>query len=205
MAARHRRSNAPWSATRCWQVESPRVPHISPLRAGPAQRVLCPAKLDSRGIDNCKQSFLRRCTGIPMRAVAHLMAMSCEQSQLPDYREARHPSRIYTGSRSDRGWAVVVLDSALPTSDDNPRVVDPRVARGVVDYCECFQWGDDSAGSRQLAVALLLDVTGDAATAVCWHERFAQTYVSKLGATWTVPEIDVALWLYCFENSRPGA
>ena len=140
-----------------------------------------------------------------MRPVAHLTAMSREQSQLPDYREARHPSRIYTGSKTDSGWAVVVLDSALPYCDTNPRAVDPRVSREVVDCCECFQWGDDSVGSRQLAVALLLDVTGDADAALRWHERFALTYVSKLGATWTVPEIDVALWLYCFENARPGA
>jgi hypothetical protein len=57
----------------------------------------------------------------------------------------------------------------------------------------------------QLAIALLHDVSGDADTALRWYERFAETYVRELPATWTVPELDIALWLYCFQNARPGA
>ncbi|MBN1152459.1 MAG: hypothetical protein JXA58_04545 [Dehalococcoidia bacterium] len=69
---------------------------------------------------------------------------------------------------------------------------------------ERFAWGCAGADSLQLAVALLLDVSGDEDTALRWCERFAQTYVGRLPAVWTVPEIDIALWLYCYENARPG-
>jgi len=124
---------------------------------------------------------------------------------MPDFRDARHPSRVYAGSCVDGRWMVSVLDSAVPAGNDNPRTLDPIVSRQVVDCCEGFHWGDESDGARQLAVALLMDVTGDVATTLRWHERFAQTYVSKLSDAWTVPEIDIALWLYCFQNARPGA
>jgi hypothetical protein len=125
--------------------------------------------------------------------------------RLPDYREARHPTRVYSGSRVEGRWVVTVFDSALPKEDDNPRALEESLSRSVKDCCPAFQWGDDSPGARQLAIALLLDVSGDAGIAMLWHERFAQTYVSQLGSTWTVPEIDIALCLYCFDNARPGS
>lgn len=131
--------------------------------------------------------------------------MARRSPQLPDFREARHPSRVYSGSCPDGRWVVSVVDSAVPEGEGNPRTLDEAVSRGVNDCCETFRWGNDSPGARQVAIALLLDVSGDAATALQWHERFAQTYVSQLGSTWMVPEIDIALWLYCFQNARPGS
>ncbi len=147
----------------------------------------------------------RQCKLAPGRAVWHTLAMDHAASQTPDYRDARHPTRVYSGSIADGLRVVTVLDSAIATGADNPRTLDAPVSRAVKDCCCTFDWGQESPGARQVAVALLLDVSGDAATAVRWHERFAQTYVSKLGPSWTVPEIDIALWLYCFDNARPGS
>ena len=74
-----------------------------------------------------------------------------------------------------------------------------------MDCAAEFGWGDTGDGARQLALALLLDVSGDACTALKWFELFTEKYVRCLAPDWTVPELDIALWLHCFENARPGA
>lgn len=123
---------------------------------------------------------------------------------MPDYRQARRPSRVYRGERLCGEATVTVFDSALPQSDGNPRVLSVGPSQHVRQLSSCFDWGSEDAGSLQLAVALLLDVTGDHGTASRWCERFAATYVAKLSADWTVPEVDIAFWLYCYQNSESG-
>lgn len=137
--------------------------------------------------------------------VAHCWGMASLGSQRPDFRQARHPSRVYSGSRDGGAFRVSVLDSALPQCESNPCLLLADESRTVRDCCTSFRWGDESEGSLQLAVALLLDVTGEADTARQWHECFAQKYVANLGQTWTVPELDIALWLHCYQNARPGS
>ena len=128
-----------------------------------------------------------------------------EHTNLPDFRDARCPSKVYSGTCVDGVFLVTVLDSALPRSEENPRVLAPDVSRALKDCSRAFCWAREGEGSVQLALALLLDVTGEAETALAWHESFTEKYVMNLKAEWTVPEIDIALWLYCFENSRPGS
>ena len=79
------------------------------------------------------------------------------------------------------------------------------VSQAIKDCCAHFDWGNVDAGALQLALALLNDVSGDEDTALRWYEHFARTYVRELPTTWTVPEVDIAFWLYCFQNARPGA
>lgn len=138
--------------------------------------------------------------------MAHYSAMSeaCD-SRSPDFRQARHPSKVYRGVCENGEYLVTVYDSSLPEGDNNPRVLPPDEARHVRDCCDRFQWGSVESGALQLAIALLLDVNGDTATALCWYEHFAATFVRELPAAWIVSELDVALWLHCFQNARPGA
>lgn len=133
------------------------------------------------------------------------MDESAAHQDKPDFRKARHPTRVYSGVRRPEGCVVHVRDSAYPETEDNPYVLDPGDSRAVVDYCERFDWGTTESDALQLAVALLLDVTGEPEKALLWAELFAEKYVNNLPADWTVPEIDIDLWLYCFENARPGA
>ncbi|MBN1857450.1 MAG: hypothetical protein JW846_10925 [Dehalococcoidia bacterium] len=127
-----------------------------------------------------------------------------EQTGLPDFRNARRPSKVYSGACVDGVFTVTVLDSALPHSEENPRMLVPDSSRALKDCSGAFCWAREDEGSLQLALALLLDVTGETETALEWHEMFCRKYVQELSDTWTVPEIDIALWLYCFENSRPA-
>ncbi len=124
---------------------------------------------------------------------------------LPDFRQARHPTRVYSGVHEDTEPVIHVFDSSLPESESNPRRLLPDASRGVQDYCDHFSWGTVDAGASQLAVALLLNVSEDMATASKWHQQFLHKYVRQLPATWTVPELDIALWLHCFENAPPDA
>ena len=127
-----------------------------------------------------------------------------ERSDLPDFRDARRPTKVYSGTCVDGVFTVTVLDSALPCSEENPRMLLADASRAVKDCSGVFCWAREDDGCLQLALALLLDVTDTAETALEWHELFSRKYVQELDETWTVPEIDIALWLYCFENSRPA-
>ena len=131
--------------------------------------------------------------------------MSHSESQRPDFRKARHPSRVYSGSCDEGAFLVSVLDSALPQDGKNPSSLLVDESRSVEDCCDSFRWGDESKGSRQLAIALLLDVTGEPDTAREWCEFFTEKYVANLGQAWSVPELDIALWLHCYQNARPGS
>jgi hypothetical protein len=124
---------------------------------------------------------------------------------MPDFRQARHPSRVFRGSCDDGECVVTVFDSALPENKDNPRMLSAAASRRIADYAAGFAWGEVTPGALQLAIALLLDVGGDAEVARKWHERFASTFVSALPASWCVSELDIALCLYCFDNARPGS
>ena len=122
-----------------------------------------------------------------------------------DYLQARRPSRVYRGFSAEGVRVVTVFDSALPEGDDNPRSLSIAASQTVRRASACFGWGTEDAHALQLAIALLLDVSSDRGTALRWCERFAATYVARLPDTWTVPEVDIALWLYCYENAGPGA
>jgi len=139
------------------------------------------------------------------KGMANLQDMSHLESQRPDFRNARHPSRMYSGACDGGKFTVSVLDSALPQDETNPRPLAISESRKVQDCCESYHWGDESNGARQLAVALLLDVTGDPDSAKQWFEFFACRYVANLGQSWNVPELDIALWLHCYQNARPGS
>jgi hypothetical protein len=123
----------------------------------------------------------------------------------PDFRQARRPTRIYSGARTEEGCVVRVTDTAQPVGERGFHILDPEVSRQVADYCAVFDWGRSTSAGKQLALALLLDVTGEPDRAMRWCELFAERYVGNLSPEWTVPELDIELWLYCFENARPGA
>ncbi len=60
-----------------------------------------------------------------------------------------------------------------------------------------FSWGYNGSGPAQLALALLLDVTGDAAMAAHWYQRFKSSFIAKLPVHggWTITSEGVEAWL----------
>jgi len=112
---------------------------------------------------------------------------------------------VYHGEHRSQGDVVTVFDSALPRCEGNPRALSLQAAHAVRQVSPCFGWGVEDENSLQLAIALLIDVSGDPDVALRWCEAFASTYVARLPQIWTVPEIDIALWLYCYDNARGDA
>ena len=58
-----------------------------------------------------------------------------------------------------------------------------------------FQWGYYGFGPAQLALAILLDATGDPALSVQWHQSFKVQYVATWGDQWEISRAEVLAWL----------
>lgn len=141
------------------------------------------------------------------RVVSHLSAVtdSRNSGRAPDYRDARCPSRVYHGERGSGECVVTVFDTTSADREGYCHFLSIVESLAVRRVSSCFGWGSGDADSQQLAIALLLDVTKDPETTLRWYERFAETYVRRLGDEWTVPEVDIAFWLYGYENAEPDS
>lgn len=58
-----------------------------------------------------------------------------------------------------------------------------------------FQWGYGGSGPAQLALAILLDATGDSEKAVQWHQSFKTQFVSRWEDEWTMTRSKVLEWV----------
>ena len=58
-----------------------------------------------------------------------------------------------------------------------------------------FNWGYGGSGPAQLALALLLDVTGNGEVAVQHHQEFKWDIVARWRGDWTITSEEIELWL----------
>ena len=58
-----------------------------------------------------------------------------------------------------------------------------------------FQWGYGGSGPAQLALALLLDVTGDPDLSANLHQRFKMEYVAGWGEYWEFSTEGIQAWV----------
>jgi hypothetical protein len=66
-----------------------------------------------------------------------------------------------------------------------------------------FEWGYAGSGPAQLALALLLDATGNVATARECHQQFKREIVGKLDRDcWMLTETDILGWLALEQQLR---
>lgn len=103
--------------------------------------------------------------------------------------EASIRHKVYHGVRTDAGCMVNVelnghwweLNPAYHLRNHSPTG---------------FQWGYGGSGPAQLALALLLDVTGDPETALQYYQRFKGEVVShQRSDEWRLSEGAVAYWV----------
>jgi hypothetical protein len=64
-----------------------------------------------------------------------------------------------------------------------------------------FNWGYRGSGPSQLALALLLDVTGDEYNSETFYQEFKDEFVSRWGDTWEANEDQIKFW---FEEKKKG-
>ena len=80
------------------------------------------------------------------------------------------------------------IDGIVVTVDDQP--LDQRFDIHTYDD-KGFEWSYIGSAPRQLALAILAEHTGDAATARQHVEAFTQTIVANLDNEWTLTSQDV--------------
>ncbi len=65
-----------------------------------------------------------------------------------------------------------------------------------------FNWGYGGSGPAQLALALLLDATGDEELAVRGHQDYKQDVISGLPDSWVITRAEIFVWLAKYELGR---
>ena len=106
----------------------------------------------------------------------------------PTAPKTAHVALLYHGMRLSNGAVSVTAGG---------RELDPAPSRRIRAYAPftMFGWGAADGGS-QLALALLLDATGDAELALAHHERFRLQHVAQWDEeVWTISRAEIVEWL----------
>jgi hypothetical protein len=112
--------------------------------------------------------------------------------------------KVYQGVRtkSDWDWAGALGGVVSVTVDGKP--LSPKLSQLIRNHSpDGFNWGYAGSGPAQLALAILLDVTGDADLAAGHFQAFKRQFVGGWGERWEVTEAQVREWLAA-EPTRNG-
>lgn len=74
-----------------------------------------------------------------------------------------------------------------------PLDIGPSLA--VYNHTSGFAWGYGGSGPAQLALALLLDATGDKEKSLQYHQRFKERFVATWRAVWRINSCHIIDWL----------
>lgn len=95
-----------------------------------------------------------------------------------------------------RGLAQGECGGQLVTKDDD--ILSPVPSQKVYKHSpDGFQWGYGGSGPAQLALALLLDVTGDPAVSLGHHQNFKWQFVARWpqGKDWVITDEEIRAWM----------
>lgn len=93
---------------------------------------------------------------------------------------------VYSGKQTKRGLTVKA----------GKKTLSPKQSLKICKHSPGgFGWGYMGSGPAQLALALLLDATGDQSTAFNFYQKFKAVVVAKWGDTWSISKSDIRLWL----------
>ncbi len=105
------------------------------------------------------------------------------------YLEAR-----YWGKKTIRGGAQSVYKQLLP--DGETTELSPTASLKLRDHSpDGFQWGYTGSGPSQLALAILLDVTGNPELSLDHYYDFKLDMVAFWGEEWSITTCQVLEWL----------
>ena len=93
-----------------------------------------------------------------------------------------------------RGYRYQEEGNLVVTKDREP--LDPKPSQKLYNHSpDSFQWGYGGSGPAQLALALLLDVTGDPQQAVALHQTFKRQFVAAWGDKWEITDVAIKHWV----------
>ena len=92
------------------------------------------------------------------------------------------------GTGSDTNVSVVI--------DGVRETLDPVPSQKLSNHSpDGFSWGYRGSGPAQLALAILLDATGNPHLSLDHCQRFKDVFVSSWDEDWTITQADVLRWL----------
>ncbi len=77
-------------------------------------------------------------------------------------------------------------------------VLDPGPSQKIANHSPTgFQWGYSGSGPAQLALAVLLNYTGDPTLALRRHQDFKWEVITRMpqGRSWELTDAEIQLWL----------
>ena len=79
---------------------------------------------------------------------------------------------------------------------DKDTILDPGWSQKVWNHSpDGFQWGYEGSGPAQLALAILLDVTGDKERSIRLHQDFKRDKIATLGDSFILTIDEIHDWL----------
>ena len=101
-------------------------------------------------------------------------------------------SRVATGKNQTQVMAIV-------WEAGQPRLLDPKPSQQLHNHSPSgFEWGYGGSGPAQLALAMLLDFSGDEELALNYYQAFKSQFIASLSqeeTRWTITGSDIAAWL----------
>lgn len=105
-----------------------------------------------------------------------------------------HPETRYWGKRISECGHQPVYKQLLP--DGETTQLSPKASQRLRNHSpDGFQWGRNGAGPAQLALALLLDVTGNPELTQAHYQNFKVDKVASWGEEWEVTSREILEWL----------
>lgn len=108
--------------------------------------------------------------------------------------------KTYNGCRVvPNGDAFVTVETAEQGPDGRwpiLRELLPAASQKLHNHSpDGFQWGYCGSGPAQLALALLLDASGDASASLDWYQEFKREFVAGWGERWSITDVAILEWL----------
>lgn len=104
--------------------------------------------------------------------------------------EKTYPETRYSGKRVSAGGGQPVYKQLLP--DGKRTELSPAASLLLRDHSpDGFQWGYGGSGPAQLALALLLDVTGNPALVQDHYQDFKFEVVASWGEEWKITSQEI--------------
>jgi hypothetical protein len=93
-----------------------------------------------------------------------------------------------------RGYRYQACGPLTVTKDG--QILSPAPSQEVWNHSpDGFQWGYGGSGPAQLALALLLDVTGDRELSSRLHQSFKREFVAAWGDAWEMTGEEIKTWV----------
>lgn len=105
-----------------------------------------------------------------------------------------HPETRYWGKRISTCGHQPVYKQLLP--DGETVELSPAASQKLINHSPSgFQWSYLGSGPAQLALALLLDVTGNPELAQAYYQDFKFHWVASWGEEWSITSRDILEWI----------